>query len=221
MRYTVQAQGHQILVMNNRLEHVFKPGTHRDIGQPAERQNRGRVAASVPHRVCTSSLCHSSCPPSSGQNRFSAFIPCCSPPQTPSQVRGCLLISKSGCPRTYCRAQGTLFNIMHHFKWEKRIWKGIDMYFLDCKEIKSVNPKGNQSWIFIGRTDAEAWSSNTLIIWCKELAHWKRPWCWERVKAGGEGDERGWDGWIPSLIQWTWTRANSRRWWETGKAGVL
>ena len=52
---------------------------------------------------------------------------------------------------------------------------------LDCKEIQPVNPKGNQPWIFIGRTDAEA--PVTLAIWCKELSRWKRPWCWERLKA--------------------------------------
>ena len=75
---------------------------------------------------------------------------------------------------------------------------------LDCKEIQPVNPKGNQSWIFIGRTDAEAEASNTLTTWCEELTHWKRPWCQERLKAGGEGDDRGWDGWMPSLILWTW-----------------
>ena len=62
---------------------------------------------------------------------------------------------------------------------------------LDCKETQLVNPKGNQSWIFIGRTDAEAESSNTLATWCEGLIHWKRPWCWERLKAGGEGDDRG------------------------------
>ena len=58
---------------------------------------------------------------------------------------------------------------------------------LDCKEIKPVNPKGNQSWVFIGRTDAWSWSSKLLATWCEELIHWKRPWCWERVKVGGEG----------------------------------
>ena len=58
---------------------------------------------------------------------------------------------------------------------------------LDCKEIQSVNSKGNQSWIFIGRTDAE--TPNTLATWL-ELTHWKRPWCWERLKAGGKGDDR-------------------------------
>ena len=53
------------------------------------------------------------------------------------------------------------------------------------------------------------------------LLHWKRPWCWERLKAGGEGDNRGWDGWMVSLTQWTWIWANFRRWWRTGKPDVL
>ena len=54
---------------------------------------------------------------------------------------------------------------------------------------------------------------------CEKLTHWKRPWCWERSKAGGEGDDRGWDGWMASLTQWTWI--NSRSWWWTGRPGVL
>ena len=91
---------------------------------------------------------------------------------------------------------------------------------LDCKEIKSVNLKWNQSWIFIGRTDAEA-EAQYLATWCEQLTHWKRPWCWERLKAGGEGDDRGWDGWIALQTQWTWVWAGSRRWWRTGQHGVL
>ena len=79
---------------------------------------------------------------------------------------------------------------------------------LDCKEIKPVNPKGNQPCIFIGQTDAEA---EALATWCKELTHWKRLWCWERLKAGGEGDNRGWDGSMASSIQWTWVWASSKR----------
>ena len=63
--------------------------------------------------------------------------------------------------------------------------------------------------------------SNTLATWCKELTHWKRPWCWERLKAGGERDDRGWDGWMASLTRWTWVWASSRSWWRTGKPGVL
>ena len=92
---------------------------------------------------------------------------------------------------------------------------------LDCKKIKPVNPKGNQPWIFSGLTDAEAETFNTSATWCEELTHWQRPWCWESLKAGGEGDARGWDGWMASLIQWTWVWANSGRWWRIGKPGVL
>ena len=78
---------------------------------------------------------------------------------------------------------------------------------LDSKEITPVNPKGNQPWIFIGRTDAEAEAPiapTALDTCCKELTHWKRPWCWERLKVGGEGDNRGWDGLMASPTQWTW-----------------
>ena len=63
------------------------------------------------------------------------------------------------------------------------------------------------------------WSINTLAIWCKEPTHWKRPWCWERLKARKVGD-RGWDGWMASPTQRTWVRANSARWWGTGKPGM-
>ena len=92
---------------------------------------------------------------------------------------------------------------------------------LDCKEIQPVNPKGNQSWIFIGRSDAEAETPNTLATWCEELTHWKRLWCWARLKAGGEGDDRGWDGWMSSQTQRTWVWASSGSWWPTGKPGLL
>ena len=72
---------------------------------------------------------------------------------------------------------------------------------LDSKEIQPVHPKGNQSWIFIGRTEAE--TPNILATWCQELTHLKRCWCWERLKAGGEGDDGGWDGWMTSPTRWT------------------
>ena len=54
-----------------------------------------------------------------------------------------------------------------------------------------------------------------------KLTHWKRPWCWERLKAGGEGDDREWDGWMASLTQWTWIWVNSGSWWWTGRPGML
>ena len=91
---------------------------------------------------------------------------------------------------------------------------------LDCKEIQPVYPKGDQSWIFTGRTDAE---TETPIHWPPDEKNWFiwKDRCWERLKAGGEQDERGWDGWMASPTQWTWVWINSRSWWWTGKPGVL
>ena len=65
------------------------------------------------------------------------------------------------------------------------------------------------------------WNSNTLATWCEELTHWKRPWCWERLKAGGEWVDREWDGWMASPTWWTWVWASSGSWWRTGKPGML
>jgi len=64
-------------------------------------------------------------------------------------------------------------------------------------------------------------SSNTLAKWCKELTRRKGPWCWQRLRAGGEGDDRGWDGWMASPTRWTWVWVNSGSWWWTGRPGVL
>ena len=63
--------------------------------------------------------------------------------------------------------------------------------------------------------------SNTLATWWRELTHLKRPWCWERLTAGGEGDDRGWYGWTASPTQWTWVWVDSGSWWWTGRSGVL
>ena len=57
--------------------------------------------------------------------------------------------------------------------------------------------------------------------WWEELTHWKRPWCWKRLKAGGEGNDRGWDGWMASPMRWTWVWVDSWSWWSTGKPGAL
>ena len=61
----------------------------------------------------------------------------------------------------------------------------------------------------------------SLATWCKGLTHLKRPWCWERLRARGEGDDRGWDGWVASPTQWTWIWVNSVSWWWTGRPSVL
>ena len=66
-----------------------------------------------------------------------------------------------------------------------------------------------------------SWNSTILATWWEELTHLKRPWCWERLKAGGEEEDRRWDGWMASLTQWAWVRVNSRNWLWTGKPGVL
>ena len=65
------------------------------------------------------------------------------------------------------------------------------------------------------------WNSSTLATSCEDLTHWKRPWCWEGSGAGGEGDDRGWDGWMASMTQWTWVWVNSGSWWWTGRPGML
>ena len=61
----------------------------------------------------------------------------------------------------------------------------------------------------------------TLATSCEELTHWKRLWCWEGLGAGGEGDDRGWDGWMASPTRWTWVCVNSGSWWWTGGPGML
>ena len=102
--------------------------------------------------------------------------------------------------------------------WTVVLEKTLIESLLD-KEIKPVNPKGNKAWIFIRRTVSEAeapilWPPNAksqLIMVC-----WKWSWCWERLRAGEEEGNRGWDGWMGSLTQWTWVWANSRRQWRTG-----
>ena len=118
----------------------------------------------------------------------------------------------------------------HVWMWElyhKEDWVSKNWFFwiavldktlespLDCKEIKPVDLKENQSWIFIGRTDAEA---ETRI-----LSHlmWSTDSLEKTLKAGGEGDDRGWDSWMASPTQWIWDWANPGRWWRSGKPDVL
>ena len=81
--------------------------------------------------------------------------------------------------------------------------------------LKEISPECSlEHWCW-------SWNSNTSATWCKELTLLERPWCWERLKAGGEGDDRGQDGWIASLTQWTWVWVNSGSWWWTGRPGVV
>ena len=113
------------------------------------------------------------------------------------------------------------FSSSHVWMWElncKESWAPKNWCFwtvvlktpeipLNCKDIQPVHPERDQSWMFIGRTDVKA-ESLILATWCKELTHWKRPWSWERLKAGGQGNYRGWDIWMASLTQRTWVWVN-------------
>ena len=128
------------------------------------------------------------------------------------------------------------FSSSHVWMWEldyKESWELKNWCFwtvvlektlespLDSKEInQSVHPQGNQSWIFIGRTDVEA---ETPILWPPDAKNWhlKRPWSCKRLKAGGEGDDRGRDSWMASPTQWTQVWVGSRSWWWIGKPGML
>ena len=128
-----------------------------------------------------------------------------------------------------CQSYG--FSSSHVWMWElnyKESWAPKNWCFwtvvlektlespLDRKEIQPVHPKGNQSWIFIGRIEAPK-------LWPPDAKNWltRKDWCWERLKAGGEGDDRGRDGWMASPTRWTWVWASSGRWWRTRKSGVL
>ena len=90
---------------------------------------------------------------------------------------------------------------------------------LDCKEIQPVHPKGNKTWTFIGRTNVEA---ETPILWPPDVkSSLEKPWCWERLKVGGEGADRGWDGWMASPTQWTWVWAKSQIRHGVAKSRIL
>ena len=121
-----------------------------------------------------------------------------------------------------------MWNLDHKESWTWKNWcfwtvvleKTLESP-LDCKEIQLVHPKGDQSWVFIGRTNVEAETQQYFghLMWRADSL--EKPWCWERLGAGGEGDDRGWDSWMVSLTQWTWVWVNSRSWWWTGRPGVL
>ena len=128
------------------------------------------------------------------------------------------------------------FSSNHIWIWEldcKESWVPKEFMLLNCgvgeDSWESLGLQGDQtsqSWrrsvLNIHLKDwCWSWNSNTLATCCEERTHLTSPWCWERSKAGGEGDNREWDGWMASLTRWTWVWENSRSWWWTGKPGML
>ena len=105
---------------------------------------------------------------------------------------------------TFTRSLPSVDSLMLSKKWI--MGKGFATF---CTLLNSAEMPCHMLYIYI------------LAIWCEKLTHSKRPWWWERLKAGGEGDDRGWDGWMASLTQWTWVWVNSRSWWWTGRPDVL
>ena len=107
------------------------------------------------------------------------------------------------------------------YSFELWCWRRLLRAPWTAKKLKPVNLKGNQSWIFAEWADVEA---KAPIFWppdVKNWQHWKRPWCWEGLKVGGDGAEREWDGWMASPTQWAWVWASSGSWWWTGKPNLL
>ena len=86
--------------------------------------------------------------------------------------------------------------------------------------IQPVHSEGDQPWDFFGRNDAKA---ETVVLWPPHAKSWLigKDWCWEGLRAGGERDDRGWDGWMASPTRWTRVWVNSGSWWWTGRPGVL
>ena len=133
-------------------------------------------------------------------------------------------------------SQGYGFSSSHVWMWEldyKKKLSAEELMLLNCGAREDsweslglqgdpTSPSWRESVLGIHWKDwCWSWNSNTLAISREELTHLKRLWCWERLRAGGEGDDRGGDGWMASLTQWTWVWVHSGSWWWTGRPGVL
>ena len=104
-----------------------------------------------------------------------------------------------------------------------QMYRGTDIEnkYMDTKEGDPTSPFWRSPLRFLWKEWCWSWNSSTLATSCKELTHWKRFWCWEGLGAGGEGDDRGWDGWMASPTRWAWVWVNSGSWWWTGRPDML
>ena len=130
-------------------------------------------------------------------------------------------VNKGPSSQGYCFSSGHvwMWDLDYKENWAPKNWwlwtvvleKTLESP-LDCKDIQPVHHKGDQSWVFIGRTDVEAETPILRPLDVKGWLIWKNP---------GEGDDRGWNGWMASLTQRTWVWVDSRSWWWTGRPGML
>ena len=121
-----------------------------------------------------------------------------------------LPVVMNGCERwTIKKAESWRIDTFELWRWRRLLRVPWTARRANQSILKEINPEYSLEGLML------SWNCNTLATWCKELTHWKRPWCWERLKAGGEGDNREWDGWMTAQTQWTWVWASSRS-WRTG-----
>ena len=133
-----------------------------------------------------------------------------------------------------------VFWVLNSSSLTEATWSIIHVFKKKKKKVHSIDLLINVSWtslyfkFFFGYLPHDvswgqvsftapcwSWSYNSLATWNEEPTHWNRPWCWERLKAEGEEGDREWDGWMASPKHWTWTWANSGRWWGARKPGML
>ena len=98
---------------------------------------------------------------------------------------------------------------------ENTLWSPLDSKRSSQSILKEISPEKSLEGLMLKL------KLQYLATWCKELTHLKRPWCWERLKVGGEDDDRGWDGWMATPTRWTCVWGDSWSWWWTGRPGVL
>ena len=124
-------------------------------------------------------------------------------------------VAKYGCENwTIKKAECQRLNAFELRCWRRLLRAPWTARRSNLSILKEINPEYSLEGLMLKL------KFQFLAIWCEELTHWKIPWCWERLKAGRERDNRGWDGWMASLTQWSWVWASSSLWW-TGKPGML
>ena len=135
-------------------------------------------------------------------------------------------------PTKVCLVKAMVFTVVM-YRYESWIIKKAECIRIDAFELWYWRKLLRVSWIArrsnqsILKEISPDYSLEGLMLklklqyWWEKLTHWKRPWCCERLKVGGEGDDREWDGWMVSLTRWTWVWVSSGNWWWTGKPGVL